>query len=321
MSSSLRRRWLWGFLTGVVLAVPVVGFLVFWSGAERFSRVFSTLSPVVLLGATALASFNFLIRFIRWQLLLSRVGAHLPAARSLWIFLSGLAFTITPGKSGEAFKSVFCSRFGIPPSRTLAVVWVERFFDLVSVILLFSAGLVFWPGRMFWFAVPMWLTAGLLMLLVYTEAGRNVLRRRLVRFRDALDGWFRELDRLRSPALQLGTLVISMLGWLAEGVAFWWILHSLGVSASVPLAMAIYFAGTLAGVFFPGGLLGTEGMMVLLLSGLTTAARLSVAVVAIRLTTLWWATLVGLVAVLSLMFRDRNVVWQDSSGWHEGGKK
>jgi uncharacterized membrane protein YbhN (UPF0104 family) len=297
-------RWVWGFVVALVLAVAVYAGLVWWSGAGQFAEVFGSIPISTLAAAAALATGNFGVRFLRWQWLLGRLSVSLPWRPSLWIFLSGLAFTITPGKAGEAVKSVFCARRGVPVRTTLAVVWMERFFDLVSVIVLFSLGMVFLADSLIWAAVPMWITAALLLWLVYATSGRALLLRLFPRWRDGISAWFEELDRARSWPVTAATLGISALGWLLEGIAFKLILDALSIPASVAAAQSVYFAGTLAGVFFPGGLGGTEGMMTLLLAGSAGAARVGVAVLAIRLVTLWWATLLGLGCVVTLIGHD-----------------
>ncbi|MBU1242342.1 flippase-like domain-containing protein [Myxococcota bacterium] len=294
-------RWVWGFIAALVLAVAVYAVLVWWSGAGEFAEVFGSIPITTLLAAAGLATGNFAVRFLRWHWLLGRLSAKLAPGRSLWIFLSGLAFTITPGKAGEAVKSVFCARLGVPVRTTLAVVWMERFYDLVSVIVLFSLGMVFLTDSLLWAAVPMWITTALLLWLVYAASGRALLLRLFPRWRDGISAWLAELDRVRSWHVAALTLLISALGWLLEGIAFWLILDALSIPAGVAFAQAVYFAGTLAGVFFPGGLGGTEGMMTLLLAGTAGAARVGVAVLAIRLVTLWWATLLGLGCVVTLI--------------------
>ena len=309
------HRWVWGFVVALVLAVVVYAGLVWWSGAGEFAQVFGRIPKATLMAALALATANFGVRFLRWQWLLGRLDARLPWGRSLWIFLSGLAFTITPGKAGEAVKSVFCARLGVPVRTTLAVVWIERFYDLVSVIVLFSLGMFFLADSLLWAAVPMWITAAVLMWLVYAGSGRALLLRLFARWRDGIAAWFYELDRVRSWRTALPTLLISALGWLCEGVAFWLILDALAIPATLAFAQAVYFAGTLAGVFFPGGLGGTEGMMTLLLAGVVEAARVGVAVLAIRLVTLWWATLLGLTCVVTLIGHEA------SSGRGDPGRK
>ncbi len=296
-------RWVWGTVVALALAVAVYAGLVWWSGAGDFAEAFGRIGAATLLGAAALATVNFAVRFARWHWLLDRLGARLSLGPSLWIFLSGLAFTITPGKAGEAIKGVFCAHRGVPLGTTLAVVWMERFYDLVSVILLFSLGMIWLDDDLLWAAAPMWITAAALFWLAYARSGRAVLLRLFARWRDGLGAWFDELDRVRTWPVATGTLAVSALGWLCEGVAFWFVLRALGIPGTPAFAMAVYFAGTLAGVFFPGGLGGTEGMMTLLLAGAASAAQVGVAVLAIRLATLWWATLLGLGCVLALLAR------------------
>jgi len=298
-------RWVWGSVAALALAVAVYAGLVWWSGAGDFAEAFGRIGAATLLGAAGLATINFAVRFARWHWLLRRLGARLAWGPSLWIFLSGLAFTITPGKAGEAVKGVFCARRGVPMRTTLAVVWMERFYDLVSVILLFSLGMTMLGDDLLWAAAPMWATAAALFWVAYARSGRGLLLRLFSRWRDGLGAWFGELDRVRTWPVATATLAVSALGWLCEGVAFWLVLRALEIPVTVAFAQAVYFAGTLAGVFFPGGLGGTEGMMALLMAGVATAAKVGVAVLAIRLATLWWATLLGLGCVLALLAKER----------------
>ena len=68
-------------------------------------------------------------------------------------------------------------------------------------------------------------------------------------------------------------------------------------------ALPIYAAATLVGAVMaiPGGMIGTEGSMLVLLqqSGVVKAAA-SASTVLVRLVTLWFAVVIGLLALLAL---------------------
>ncbi len=63
-----------------------------------------------LLPILALALANYVLRFARWQYFLRVVGLHIERRRSLGIFFSGLAMSVTPGKLGELFKCLMLKR-------------------------------------------------------------------------------------------------------------------------------------------------------------------------------------------------------------------
>jgi uncharacterized protein (TIRG00374 family) len=98
-------------------------------------------------------------------------------------------------------------------------------------------------------------------------------------------------------------VAIGAVAWFAEGLALWVILRGIGSEIDLVRALPIYAAATLVGAVtaLPGGLVGTEGSMLAFLqqSGVTRAGA-SAGTVLIRLVTLWFAVLVGLLALLAL---------------------
>lgn len=303
------RGKLWGLAAGMLAAVAVYVVLALWAGKSAYIEAITRVSLLALAAGAALSSVNFLLRFLRWHLFLRAAGAFVPLRYSAWIFLSGLAFTITPGKAGEAVKSVFCRDFGVPYGTTLAIVWLERLFDLLAVAALFSLGM-FTLGASGWqLGAVVWAALLGIMGAVHTDSGRRATLRLLRRWQKPLSGWFSELDRIGARRLWVPVFLLSAAGWMCEGVAFWWILRNLSVPVGPGFAQSAYFAATLAGVFFPGGIGGTEGALVWALSGMAAAPVVAAAVTAIRAVTLGWATLTGLAAASWLLLR-RQKFWE-----------
>ncbi len=303
--SGQARRLLWGMASGALLAVAAYAAMAWWAGRGAYLSALSAIPAEALLAGLALSSVNFLLRFVRWHFFLRAAQAPLPAGWSLWIFISGLAFTITPGKAGEAVKTVFCNRFGVPHRTTLAAVWLERLFDLLAVALLFSMGLFLLGASWAKLAILVWGGIAALAWMAHAPSGRRFILRLLARWQAPLEGWFAEMDRMATRRRLVPVLLLSAAGWLCEGIAFWWILRNLSVPAGLAFSQSAYFAATLAGVFFPGGLGGTEGALAWALSARAGAAVTGAAVTAIRAVTLGWATAVGLVAAVFLLLRLR----------------
>jgi len=90
--------------------------------------------------------------------------------------------------------------------------------------------------------------------------------------------------------------VIGVTGWLAEALAFYLLLMWLGADIGFATAGAIFIFSTLAGGLTgaPGGIGGAEAAMIALLSleGLPLEVSLPATAI-IRLTTLWFAILIG----------------------------
>ena len=103
----------------------------------------------------------------------------------------------------------------------------------------------------------------------------------------------------RLPVLLHG-IALGVVAWGAEGVAFYYIMHLLGSDFALPTALFIYAFSMLVGAlsFLPGGLGGAEASMVALLMLNHVAQPQAVAAtVLIRLATLWFAVVLGVIAL------------------------
>lgn len=263
-----------------------------------------------------LSLVNYGLRLLRWRIYLARLGEHPPEPWHSLIYLAGFALTTTPGKAGEAVRALYLKTHDVAFARTLAALFVERLNDLAGIVLLALLalpylGLGLWPVLV---TVPVlllllgglrspWL-GQLLVSLGHTRTGR--LQRiclGLIRLRQ-------DARTLLTPAPLYGGLLLGLLAWGAEGLGLYWLLLGLDIQIPLALAVGIYALAVLAGAlsFIPGGLGSTEAALVLLLGtqGVGTATALAVALVC-RLVTLWFAVLLGGVAMFWLEWRGHGL--------------
>lgn len=290
-------------------AVAVIGYILFAAGSD-FNGFIHALRNIgwaegtVILGLSLL---NYALRFVRWQWYLSLLGHAIPAPQSALIYLAGFALTTTPGKAGEAVRSLYLQRgFKVPLSHSFAEFFAERFVDLLAVLLL-SALVVVAMGRYQGLLIGVALLLGVVLLLVQRPVWLNAATPYLHRLPARLAGVLEKIPRLLSAAGMLlngrvlfGGLLLSLVAWGAEGVAFSLILHFMELPGSVVAGVAIYSIAVLAGAltFLPGGLGGTEAVMILLLAALGCApADAGAVTIVCRLTTLWFAVILGLAAL------------------------
>jgi uncharacterized protein (TIRG00374 family) len=101
--------------------------------------------------------------------------------------------------------------------------------------------------------------------------------------------------------------LLSIAGWGAEGVALWVLLGGFGSNPGFWLSEFFYATATLAGALVPvpGGLGITEALLQnqLVHLGKVEPAQATAAMILVRLATLWWAVLVGFVALGVLKVR------------------
>lgn len=298
-------------------ALFYVGFAAY-SGLRQVVDALDRYAWATALGALALASLNYLLRFAKWELFLRRLGVRIPIADSFGIFLSGFSLTVTPGKVGEVLKAYLLREaHGVPMARTAPIVVAERLTDLIALALLALVGV----GALAGGERVAWVALGLVAVAVACVASERLAHAAIDlvgavpivgRMAPKLREFYAATRALLAPAPLGGATALSVVAWLCECVAFWLVLRGFpGAAASLKLCTFIYATMTVAGAlsFLPGGLGVTEiGMVKLLVaqahgvSGATAAAATFVT----RLCTLWFAVLLG-VAALVVMQRRTHV--------------
>jgi len=242
--------------------------------------------------ALALTALNYVLRFWRWQRYLARLEIDVPAGRSFAIFLAGLSGTITPAKLGEVLKCALLKRsFGVPVRRSVPIVLAERVTDatgLVALAVVGGAGTNRWP-------VLVLAVVGVAAIVLVV---RSPLLERFAGLGEA-PGAARAL--LETPLL-VGMTAVSAVSWFFECLAAYVCVSGLGLDLSLGDTIVVFSLGSLAGALslLPGGLGVAETSMTGLMQVLGDVPRAAAvaATVLIRLATLWFAVLLGLVGLV-----------------------
>jgi glycosyltransferase 2 family protein len=307
----LMRRVLLVTLIGVVL----YGAFAVYTGLNELGASLARFRGSAFVVALALATFNYLLRFGKWQYYLARLEIRgIPRFESLLVFLSGFVLTITPGKVGEVFKSaVLAKTHGVPLERTATIVIADRLTDVIGIVALILAGSATFPEGLPWAIAGTGAVAlGLVLILWqppalwlcdHIERGGGRLARLVPKLRHALGA----LRVLATPSALPIPALLSVLGWGAEGTALYLLLQGFGEDVSLALSAVVYASATLAGALIPlpGGLGVVEGILRQGLLGLghVEHGAATGAMILIRLATLWWAVVVGFLALFLLRLR------------------
>lgn len=298
----------------VAMALLGYGLLGIWSEGDQMLPLLRSLWLQISLGLL-LVLLGYAIRYGRWRLLLAAVKQYPPVSPAARIWMGSYAFTATPGKSGEAVRSLLLKQeCGVPVPPTLMALVVERLTDCTAVLLLLAINL---PLLLRW-QVPLAVPAGigafavlagcLLLRGPWAKAKLKSSAKRLLPRKLASAGGdgLTTLRQLLQPALLLQATLIGAVAWSLEGVSLWLLLRGMGIDAvGIGGATIAHTAAGLIGALtlLPGGLGSTEAGTVglLALQGVGVAAA-TPATLLIRLMTLWFATALG---VGCLMWQPR----------------
>jgi uncharacterized membrane protein YbhN (UPF0104 family) len=309
------KRFLRRVILVMLLGVVLYGAFVAYTGWRQIEQTLSSFRWSAFALALALASSNYVLRFLKWEYYLKRLEIRgVPKLESALVFLSGFVLTVTPGKVGEVFKSaVLAQTHGVAAARTAPIVLAERLTDVIGVVALIAVGSLGFAGGMPWalaasggvllaMVFVLWRRPGEL-LIEWVESGHPRLRPLGPKLREA----FESLRVVASPSALLWPSVLSFVGWACEGSALYLLLDGFAAPASLPRSVFFFATATLAGavVPVPGGLGVAEAMIqeqLVRLGGVAPPVATS-AMILIRFATLWWAVLVGFVALALLRLR------------------
>lgn len=302
------NRALFGF---ILLTIFYLSGLI-W--VDTNNEVFSKISLLVniLPALIGISFFSFLVRYLRWQWLLRRAGHTVSLGYGFLAYLAGFAFTATPGKVGELIRIRYFGKANVPASISFGAFIFERALDLIVV--LFLASLVASHEEYFIFAVSFVLIFLVLVVLltfnvallnrvgIYAHSlGWNRLGKLMLVVQNGLSAcrfWFKPLDLLIS-------FLCGLAAWSLTAFGFLLLTQNLGIAIDPLIIFAIYPLAMLVGAasMLPSGVGSTELTILMLLGfyGVTLGVA-TLTAIGIRLATIWFAMLIGLISVTFLEY-------------------
>ncbi|MGC8604922.1 MAG: lysylphosphatidylglycerol synthase transmembrane domain-containing protein, partial [Desulfomonilaceae bacterium] len=237
--------------------------------ASDYRRIFSAIAlfPLLDLGLVlSLVTAGWFIRGWRFHYYLMNIGEDTPLIYGTMAFLAGFALTGTPGKVGEALKGVFLKRdYGVPVTRVVGIVVVERLLDLFGVLILGSLSLLLFPGwRNIFLALASIVIAGgifLCMEKIYRPILESMSGFPFVSWiatktlRILLSG-----KDLMKPRIFVVGLIVSVIAWAMEAISLFIVMKGFALPGTLAEANFVYCFSTILGALsmLPGGIGGTE---------------------------------------------------------------
>lgn len=305
MLNHLRKHHIRWLVVTIIACILAYGLCLSWVGLDN---TLVLIHSIGLMGGVALLSLsliNYGLRFLRWQLYLSVMNHKISLVTSGLIYISGFALTTTPGKSGELLRGFFLRKKKVPYSDSTAAFLSERISDCLAIIMLCLAGMGMMPYCTEFLLICLTL---ILIFLVLT-----ILLKLLLHFYPDVFNSIRvntvfhgiahvisQTQRCHCTRVWLLASILSLIAWFAEAYGLYLVLQWLGQSINLFSALSIYALSMLAGALFflPGGLGGAEAVMIASLYQLgIPEANAITATIVVRFSTLWFAILLGLVAL------------------------
>ncbi|MDR1827674.1 MAG: flippase-like domain-containing protein [Methylobacteriaceae bacterium] len=297
----------------LVISVLYLGLLL-WGDFRR--QAFAELPKLVVI-LPVMAGYcvvSLVFRFARWRWLMFRAGAQLPPlAIDFLCYLTGLAFTATPGKVGELVRIRYYETERIPASLVISAFVFDRTTDLIAVLVLASL-VVSNPTYLLIAYAFVGIFIGLIAVFVLKAdtlekisaalSARNyrVAPSVLTAVQKGLSTckvWLNPLD--------IGlSMVLALLAWSAVSFGFVHFMWYVGMDIPALTGLTIYPLATLVGAasMLPGGLVSTEAaftaLMVYYGAG---AAMAAVVTIGTRFATIWFSIIIGFLAMAYLEYR------------------
>lgn len=292
-----------GVILSTVLAVIAFSSIGMWGDIRHAGQALQTFSWYMIPGIAFFGFMNDMIKFLRWELYLKRLGLAVPLKQSLIIFVSGLSMSATPGKVGMLIKSQMLKKYsGRGFIASTPIIAAELYMDMLalSAISLLVVSLL---GKSFWIALFLCMLPLLGLSQRFSDKIIDILakvpffKKHAQDMRHMVDDMF----ALFGPRTLILAFLITVIAWTSEGIALHLILKGLGYQLSILKATAIFGFSTLVGALsmLPGGLIVTEaGLMGLIVKTGIPATPAALATILARIFTLWLAVMVGAIVLM-----------------------
>jgi len=208
----------------IILVIIFVAF-IFSSDITKIQDNLAKMNPYYLVIGIALWSLGNFVRIVRWHLFLKGIDDKVPFKANVLYYLAGFAFVLSPGRLGEIVRSPYIKRdYGISISKTASIVFVERFYDFLGIIIVLSIGLVLTDFDRTILLVPI----TIVVIIVFIFKNKKLLSNLIgklskIRFLKNINSNFEESyttgEKLIKPKFFTLGIVISTITYLLQALA------------------------------------------------------------------------------------------------------
>ncbi len=154
----------WQFALGIVVALGLMTYLILKSNPEQIWKSLVNANIALIFGAVGCTFLLFIIKTIRWQLVLKPHGYNIPFIQALRFVLIGtFGSSITPAKIGDVLRAVYLSkeRKEIKIGLSVFSVVFDRLLDLTGIFIIVGITIPVAIMKLGFSEIAWWMPAGI----------------------------------------------------------------------------------------------------------------------------------------------------------------
>lgn len=261
------------------------------------------LIPLLLI----LTLFNYFFRAVRFYTYLHETNIKVSFVQAIYIFMSGLSMTVTPGKSGEIIKAYFIKKtLGNRFSEVIPILITERLTDGIAMILLALGGIFFVQNSALFLLFAGFFSLAFILFILFEKYLMSFvfwLEKRFPKFKllEFFSVFFHNAQKLLTFKSLTTGIGLGMIAWAFEAYSLYILVREfvpIEQVKGIALSFFIFSFSSIAGFFvlIPGGIGVAEGSISYFLSQFfsTTVAQSIFITLLFRFITLWFGVSLGL---------------------------
>lgn len=284
----------------ILFAVVVYLVMAVYANLDDLSNALKSFNWRYLFLLIIFTTAGYLIRFIKWNYFLKQGQVKIGLMDNLFVFFSGLAMIITPAKLGEIWKGWLIKDInGEDLGKTVPVVIVDRFTDLIALLLLSLLGILYYEEGVSIIIIFVILFS-VFIILIKSERVSSflvaLLEKRAGRYSRNIKKMHQTFQKTMKVKNLISMSFLGVLAWFMECLGLYLVVQGFGGQISLTLSIFIFSFASLAGAasMIPGGLGVAEATLsgLLKLFGLSSTMAIVSALI-VRFGTLWYGAILG----------------------------
>ncbi|MFA0132059.1 YbhN family protein [Vibrio splendidus] len=247
---------------------------------------------------------SIFIRYVRWHFLMKSQRISHDFVKGFFFYVAGFAYTATPGKVGELSRVIHYRSVGVSSDIVISNFIIERFFDLVVVLLMASTIFLIFPDlKIIAFSIII-MIGGLFIFSINVRLSKKVCKKfvrnkkfKVARFSCLIYKVLLNINHRMNIKVALSCFVLGGAAWTCTSFILIYACHMFNVNISPIQIFSVYPTAMLSGAvsFIPGGIGATEAVIVFLLNQFDAPIPVaSTVALLVRFSTLWLAMFIGI---------------------------